>query len=49
MNYSEQYYAKVVRLADYVTKTHDPKMKWMWGEALLGYHPNVIQTKIITE
>ena len=37
MNYNEQYYAKVVRLADYVTKTHDPKMKWMWGEALLGY------------
>lgn len=37
MNFNEEYYAKVVRLADYITKTSDPKMKWMWGEALLGY------------
>jgi unsaturated rhamnogalacturonyl hydrolase len=28
---------KVVRLADYVVKTWNPKMKWMWGEALFGY------------
>ena len=37
MNYNEKYYDKVRRLADYVTATEDPKMKWMWGEALLGY------------
>ena len=37
MNYNEEYYSKVVRLADYITKTVNPKMKWMWGEALLGY------------
>ena len=24
-------------LADFVVSTWDPKMKWMWGEALLGY------------
>ena len=37
MNYNEKYYDSVRRLADYVTATEDPKMKWMWGEALLGY------------
>ena len=37
MNFNVEYYSKVVRLADYITKTSDPKMKWMWGEALLGY------------
>ena len=26
-----------VALADHVTSTWNPKMKWMWGEALLGY------------
>ena len=37
MNFNEEYYLKVKRLADFVTSTSDPKMKWMWGEALLGY------------
>ena len=37
MNYNEKYYDKVKRLADHVIATEDPKMKWMWGEALLGY------------
>ena len=37
MNFNKEYYSKVVRLADYITATSDPKMKWMWGEALLGY------------
>ena len=37
MIYNEKYYDKVKRLADYVSATADPKMKWMWGEALLGY------------
>ena len=37
MNYNEKYYEKVKRLADYLSATSDPKMKWMWGEALLGY------------
>ena len=35
--FNKEYYDKVCRLADYVTATWDPKMKWMWGEALLGY------------
>ena len=37
MNYNENNYLKVKRLADFVSSTSDPKMKWMWGEALLGY------------
>ena len=37
MNYNAENYLKVVRLADFIAKTSDPKMKWMWGEALLGY------------
>lgn len=37
MQYREEYYKKVNQLADYVTATMDPKMKWMWGEALLGF------------
>ena len=37
MNYNEELFAKVKRLADYVVSSTDPKMKWMWGEALLGY------------
>jgi unsaturated rhamnogalacturonyl hydrolase len=32
-----QYFNRVVELADSVVKQFDPKMKWMWGEALLGY------------
>lgn len=37
MQYKQAYYEKVGRLADFVASTWDPKMKWMWGEALLGY------------
>ena len=37
MKYSNENFDRVVRLADYITSTSDPKMKWMWGEALLGY------------
>ena len=37
MIYNEKYFEKVCSLADFVTTTWDPKMKWMWGEALLGY------------
>ena len=37
MKYNQENYSKVKRLADYVAATFDPKMKWMWGEALLGY------------
>jgi len=28
---------KVIALADSVIRQFEPKMKWMWGEALLGY------------
>ena len=37
MQYNKADYEKVNRLADFVVTTWDPKMKWMWGEALLGY------------
>ncbi len=37
MKFKESYVQKVVHLADYVVSSWDPKMKWMWGEALLGY------------
>ena len=37
MKFNQQNYDKVNALADFVTKSFDPKMKWMWGEALLGY------------
>ena len=37
MKYQEKYYQKVNKLAEFVSRTWDPKMKWMWGEALLGY------------
>ena len=37
MEYNKEYFDRVCRLADYLTATIDPKMKWMWGEALLGY------------
>lgn len=28
---------KVINIADDITSTWEPKMKWMWGEALFGY------------
>ena len=37
MNFSKEHYRKVCRLADYVVSSTEPEMKWMWGEALLGY------------
>ena len=37
MKFEIEKYDKVKRLADYVSSTSDSKMKWMWGEALLGY------------
>ena len=40
MIYNEENYNKVKRLADFVAATTEPRMKWMWGEALLGYALN---------
>lgn len=37
MKFNIENYNKVRRLADYVSATIEPKMKWMWGEALFGY------------
>ena len=28
---------KIIEVADDITQTWNPRMKWMWGEALLGY------------
>ncbi len=33
----KDYFQTVVALADQIKDTWDPKMKWMWGEALLGF------------
>jgi len=30
-------FSKVIQLVDHITNTWNPKMKWMWGEALFGY------------
>ena len=45
IEFNPEYYAKVCRLADYITKTSDPRMKWMWGEALLGYALDELDTE----
>ena len=37
MQYKKEYFERVCDLATYLTNSIDPKMKWMWGEALLGY------------
>ena len=37
MEFNKTYYDKVTSLADFVCSSWDPKMKWMWGEALIGY------------
>ena len=37
MEFKSKYYDKVNKLADYIVSSTDSKMKWMWGEALLGY------------
>ena len=37
MEYKQEYYDKVNQLANYIITAMEPKMKWMWGEALLGY------------
>ncbi len=36
MKSSEQW-NRVTKLVDYIVSTWNPKMKWMWGEALFGY------------
>lgn len=33
----DKYFNRVIELADSVPKLFEPRMKWMWGEALLGY------------
>lgn len=33
----DTYVKRIIDLADSVVRQIDPKMKWMWGEALLGY------------
>jgi len=42
-------FEKVVDLANYVAKTWDPKMKWMWGEALLGYSLSMLDEHMKTD
>ena len=49
MEYRQEYLDKVRRLADFIVKTTDPKMKWMWGEALLGYALDELDKAMGTE
>lgn len=36
-NNENQQLKRVIELADSIIRQFEPKMKWMWGEALLGY------------
>jgi unsaturated rhamnogalacturonyl hydrolase len=45
----QSYYQSVVHLANFIKKTWDPKMKWMWGEALLGYALSLLDEHQKTE
>ena len=53
MEFKKEYFDKVNKLADYITSSSDPKMKWMWGEALLGFAldelDNVNNTNVYTD
>lgn len=40
---------KVKALCDYLAKTKEPKMKWMWGEALLGYSMSLLDAEMGTD
>lgn len=39
----------VIELCDYLTRTLDPKMRWMWGEALFGYSLSLLDEYLETE
>ncbi len=43
------YFTKVLDLATYITKTWEPKMKWMWGEALFGYALSMLDDHLKTD
>ncbi len=40
---------KVKRLCDYMVKVREPKMRWMWGEALFGYALSELDAYLDTE
>ena len=40
---------KIRRLCDTMVKTREPKMRWMWGEALLGYALSELDDYLGTE
>ncbi len=39
----------VKELCDYMVKTREPKMRWMWGEALFGYALSLLDNHLETE
>ena len=41
--------SKVKRLCDYMVKIREPKMRWMWGEALFGYALSELDAYLDTE
>jgi unsaturated rhamnogalacturonyl hydrolase len=41
--------AKIKRLCDYMVKVREPKMRWMWGEALFGYALTELDAYLDTE
>ena len=49
MSYNEELFKKVKSLADYVVTASEPKMKWMWGEALLGYALDEMDKELASE
>lgn len=40
---------KIKRLCDYMVKMREPKMRWMWGEALFGYALSELDEYLVTE
>lgn len=46
---NKSYVDKVKDLVHYITKTWNPKMKWMWGEALLGYALSLLDEHFKTD
>jgi unsaturated rhamnogalacturonyl hydrolase len=40
---------KIKRLCDYMVKMREPKMRWMWGEALFGYALSELDEYLDTE
>lgn len=45
----KSYFTKVLAMARHIKNTWDPKMKWMWGEALLGFSLSKLDEHLKTD